>query len=220
MRLTKLEHAALSIEKSGSRLFIDPGKFTTPITEAAGTVAIVITHEHDDHWTPEQLTRILARNPKTPIFTTPSAAEKILAANLPDIGEVIDVAAGESVLVGGFDLEFFGGEHAIIHSSIPRIENVGVLVEHGALYYGGDAYIAPDGVDIDVLAVCANAPWMRVAESMDYIERLRPKRVLPVHEMLLAKVGKTLATSRLRESAERAGAQLIDLQPFETLELD
>ena len=148
MRLTKLEHAALSIEKSGSRLFIDPGKFTTPITEAAGTVAIVITHEHDDHWTSEQLTRILARNPKTPIFTTTSAAEKILAANLPDIGEVIDVAAGESVLVGGFDLEFFGGEHAIIHSSIPRIENIGVLVEHGALYYGGDAYVAPEGVEL------------------------------------------------------------------------
>ncbi|WP_344289923.1 MBL fold metallo-hydrolase, partial [Agromyces lapidis] len=68
MRLTKLEHAALVIEHSGDKLYLDPGKFTTPITESAGAVAVVITHEHDDHWTPDQLARIVEQNPEVRIF--------------------------------------------------------------------------------------------------------------------------------------------------------
>ena len=82
MRLTKLEHAALLIEDSGDRLYIDPGKFTTPITESSGAVAVVITHEHDDHWTPDQLARIVQANPGVRLFGPAGVARA--AARLPD----------------------------------------------------------------------------------------------------------------------------------------
>lgn len=52
MRLTKLEHAAVLIEEDGARLVIDPGSFTRPVEGTADTVAVVLTHEHADHWTP------------------------------------------------------------------------------------------------------------------------------------------------------------------------
>ena len=138
MRLTKLEHAALVVEDSGDRLYVDPGKFTTPITESAGTVAVVITHEHDDHWTPEQLGRIVAANPDVRIFGPAGVAAA--ASGFP----VETVAAGDEVEVGPFRLRFFGGKHAQIHPSIPIIDNVGVLV-NDALYYGGDSFVVPDG---------------------------------------------------------------------------
>ena len=63
MKLTKFEHSCLVLDKNGSTLIIDPGSFTMPLTDIMGVVAVVITHEHADHWTPEQLTRILDRNP-------------------------------------------------------------------------------------------------------------------------------------------------------------
>src|SRR5690242_15088070 len=75
MKLTKLEHAALILEDDGARLFIDPGSFTTPITEATGTVAVVITHEHADHWTPEQLKRILDQSPDAVILGPQGVAD-------------------------------------------------------------------------------------------------------------------------------------------------
>ncbi|WP_343861781.1 MBL fold metallo-hydrolase, partial [Frigoribacterium faeni] len=56
MRLTKLEHACLIIEKDGRRLVVDPGSFTSPLMDLQDVDAIVITHEHADHWTPDQLT--------------------------------------------------------------------------------------------------------------------------------------------------------------------
>ena len=63
MKVTKHEHACLVIEKGGSALIVDPGAFTMPLGDLLGVVAVVITHEHGDHWTPEQLQRILDRNP-------------------------------------------------------------------------------------------------------------------------------------------------------------
>jgi len=219
MRLTKLEHSAMFLERSGTKLVIDPGKFTTPVTESAGAVAIVVTHQHDDHWTPAQLGRVWAANPGIPLFAPADAAALIGAADIAGAGEIRAVGPGDDAIAGDFRLSFWGGAHAEIHSSIPLVDNVGVLV-NDRFYYGGDSYDAPEGVQVDVLAVPAYAPWMRIAESIDYILRVKPSRVLAVHEMLLSRAGKELAETRLRQAVESVGGSFIDLQPFDSIDLD
>lgn len=211
MRLTKLEHAALVVEDSGDRLFIDPGKFTTPITEAHGALAIVITHEHDDHWTPAQLDRILEQSPEVRIFGPAGVAAA--ASGYP----VETVTAGETRELGPFRLRFFGGRHAVIHPSIPVIDNLGVLV-NDALYYGGDAFSAPEGVAVEVLAAPAAAPWMKLSEAMDYVERVAPKRAFPTHEMLLSRAGKDLSNARLAWAVQQGGGEYLALEPGDTLD--
>ena len=212
MRLTKLEHAALVVEDSGDRLYVDPGKFTTPITESAGTVAVVITHAHDDHWTPEQLGRIVAANPDVRIFGPAGVAAA--ASGFP----IETVAAGDEVEVGPFRLRFFGGRHAQIHPSIPIIDNLGVLV-NDALYYGGDSFVVPEGIAVDVLAAPANAPWMKIGEVMDYVIAVAPRRAFPTHEMLLSRAGKDLSNARLRWAAEQGGGEYLPLEPGDAIDL-
>lgn len=211
MRLTKLEHAAFVIDDSGSRLYVDPGKFTTPITESAGAVAVVITHRHDDHWTPEQLRRIIDANPGVRVFGPAGVAEA--ASEFP----VETVAAGDEVEVGPFRLRFFGGEHAQIHSSIPIIDNVGVLVNE-RLYYAGDSFAVPEGVDVEVLAAPAGAPWMKISEAMDYVMTLAPRRAFPTHEMVLSQAGKALSNARLGWATEQGGGEYVALEPGDTLD--
>jgi L-ascorbate metabolism protein UlaG (beta-lactamase superfamily) len=211
MRLTKLEHAALVIDDSGNKLFIDPGRFTTPITESAGAVAIVITHQHDDHWTPEQLGRIVEANRGVRIFGPAGVAEA--AAGFP----VEIVAAGDEVAVEPFRLRFFGGRHAQIHSSIPIIDNVGVLV-NDRLYYAGDSFAVPEGVAVEVLAAPAGAPWMKIAESMDYVMAVAPRRAFPTHEMVLSQAGKTMSNARLGWATEQGGGEYVPLEPGDTLD--
>lgn len=223
MKLTKLEHAGIIIERQGAKLIIDPGKFTTPVTESAGTVAIVVTHEHDDHWTPAQLTRIAERNPGLRVFASAGAAELIAAEAIADLGPVQVPAAGGQVTVGPFELGFFGGIHAEIHRSIPRVSNIGVVI-NGEFVSAGDSYEPPLDANgqllpVGTLAVPTYGPWMRIADSLDFIERLRPARVLGVHEMLLAKAGKTLAATRLRAAVEAVDGVYLDLQPYESVEL-
>jgi L-ascorbate metabolism protein UlaG (beta-lactamase superfamily) len=211
MRLTKLEHAALVVEDSGKRLYIDPGKFTTPITESSGAVAVVITHQHDDHWTPEQLRRIVEANPGLRIFGPAGVATA--ASEFP----VEKVAAGDEVEVGPFRLRFFGGKHAQIHSSIPIIDNVGVLV-NDALYYAGDSFAVPEGVEVEVLAAPAGAPWMKISEAMDYVQAVAPRRTFPTHEMVLSQAGKALSNARLAWATEQGGGEYLPLEPGDTID--
>jgi L-ascorbate metabolism protein UlaG (beta-lactamase superfamily) len=212
MRLTKLEHAAFVIEASGDKLYVDPGKFTTPITESAGTVAVVVTHKHDDHWTPEQLGRIRDANPGARFFGPAGVAEA--ASDFP----IETVAAGDEVTVGPFRLRFFGGTHAQIHRSIPIIDNLGVLV-NDTMYYGGDSFDVPEGVSVDVLAAPAAAPWMKLSESMDYVQAIAPRRAFPTHEMLLSQAGKALSNTRLAWATEQGGGEYVALEPGDTLDL-
>jgi L-ascorbate metabolism protein UlaG (beta-lactamase superfamily) len=214
MRLTKFEHAGLLLEKSGRRLFVDPGMFTTPITDAVGTVAVVITHEHPDHWTPEQLRRILDASPDAVVY----GPEGVVAAAGEAGIAVTRVDPGDSVEAGPFPLRFFGGRHAVIHSSIPVVDNVGVLIDE-VLYYPGDSWAVPEGVEVDLLAVPAGAPWMKIAEAMDYVLEVKPKRSFPTHEMVLSVAGKSMANDRIQWATEQGGGEFFGLQPGDSLDL-
>jgi L-ascorbate metabolism protein UlaG (beta-lactamase superfamily) len=211
MRLTKFEHSCLVLEEGGSRLVVDPGGFTTPLGDLGDVVGIVVTHEHADHWTPEQLTRILARNPATPIY-----APAGVAAAASDF-EVTVVEAGTVAQAGTFRLEFFGGKHAEIHSTIPIVDNVGVLV-NDTLYYAGDSFTLPER-EIDVLAAPAGAPWLKISETMDYVTAVRPKRSIAVHEMVLSVAGKQLSEARIKDMTEAGGGEFIHLDPTEFVDL-
>ena len=216
MKLTKLEHAALILELSGKKLYIDPGSFTTALTGTAGAVAVVITHEHADHWTPEQLGRIIEMNSDLRIFAPAGVARAIAAVNA-DL-DVTTVQAGDTALVEPFSLRFFGATHAVIHESIPVIDNVGVLV-NDELYYAGDAFTIPEGATVGTLAVPAAAPWMKISEAMDYIFAIKPKRCFPTHEMLLSRAGKDLSNARIQAVTEQGGGDFFALEPGDSLDL-
>src|SRR5690349_7298031 len=93
MKVTKHEHACQVIEKSGSALIIDPGAFTLPLDDVTGVVAIVITHEHADHWTAEHIERIRQKNPDARLLGPAG-----VAAAAGDL-EVEVVAPGDTVEV-------------------------------------------------------------------------------------------------------------------------
>lgn len=212
MRLTKYEHAGLLLEQDGQRLYVDPGSFTSPLTDTANAVAVVITHEHPDHWTPEQLNRVLELSPDAKIF-----GPEGVAAAAADF-DITVVHPGDTVEAGPFALRFFGGRHAVIHESIPVVDNVGVLI-NDTLYYAGDSFSVPEGVEVDVLAAPAGAPWMKIAETMDYVLAVKPKRAFPIHEMVLSRAGKDMANGRLAWATEQNGGAFSALEPGDSLDL-
>lgn len=212
MRITKLEHAALLIEDGGHHLLVDPGSLTTPLVDVRGIDAVVITHEHPDHWTPDQLQRIVDTNRDVRVFGP--AGVVAAAEGFP----VESVAAGDTVTVGPFTLRFFGGQHAVIHRSIPVVDNVGVLV-NDRLYYPGDSFTIPEGVEVDTLAVPAGAPWLKIAEVMDYVDAVKPKRSFPTHYGVLSGAGLALANDRIKSVVERNGGQHYALSPDDVLDV-
>lgn len=206
MRVTKHEHAALRIRDSGKTLVIDPGSFTDPLHDDSGVVAVVLTHEHPDHWTPEHLRRILARAPHVRLFGPQGLADA--AAGF----DVTVVSPGDRVTVGPFGLEFFGGRHAVIHESVPVIDNVGVLV-NDRFYYPGDSYAVPEGREIKLLAAPVGAPWLKIGEAMDFVLAVAPRLCFGTHDMTLSVLGRTMGRQRLRWATEQGGGEFLELDP-------
>jgi L-ascorbate metabolism protein UlaG (beta-lactamase superfamily) len=211
MRLTKLEHACLILEKDGRKLVVDPGSFTTPLIDLHDVDAVVVTHEHADHWTPDQLTHLLATNPDATVYGPAGVAT---AAEGFDLHVVAD---GDTVEVGPFTLAFHGSRHAVIHESIPVIDNVGVLVD-GSLFYPGDQFTVPP-VPVDVLATPVGAPWLKVAEVIDYVAAVKPRLAFPTHEQTLSAPGLAMHFDRMKASAQSVGGDAVKLEAHESLDL-
>ncbi|MGM1016101.1 MAG: MBL fold metallo-hydrolase [Actinomycetota bacterium] len=212
MRVTKFEHATLRLDEAGDTLIIDPGSFTTPLDDLTSLVAVVLTHEHPDHWNPDHLDRILRAAPGTPIYA-PSGV-----ARAADGYDIIVVEPGSEVTVGAFTLRFFGGVHEVIHSSLPDIENLGVLV-NDALYYPGDSYAVPQGIDVDTLAAPLGAPWLRIGDAIDFVLAVAPRRAFGTHDMTLSVIGKNMHRARLRDATEKNGGEFFDLEPGDSLDI-
>ena len=212
MRITKQEHACLILESSGKTLVIDPGVFTTALVGLTEVVAVVITHEHGDHWTADQLTRIVKSSPDAKLYGPEGVA---LAATDFDITIVKD---GDTINAAPFSLRFFGEKHAVIHSSIPIVDNVGVLV-NDALYYPGDSFTVPEGVEVDVLAAPVGAPWLKIGDAIDFVLAVRPRRAFATHEMVLSTAGKAMGGDRLKWAVEQGGGEYVALEPGDTLDL-
>jgi L-ascorbate metabolism protein UlaG (beta-lactamase superfamily) len=209
MKLTKYEHACMVIEEAGKRLVIDPGGFTTSFGSLESIAAVVVTHAHADHFSTEHLQAIFSANPHAPLFTTKDVAEQFQQPN------VIVVSDGQTETIGPFTLIFSGELHARISQNTPKLYNTAVRV-NDVFFYPGDSYTIPK-LPVDVLAVPANAPWMRVEESMEFITQTKPKRCFPTHNGLLSEAGNAVYNGALQYAADAADVQFIFLKPGDSL---
>ncbi|MGP3951808.1 MBL fold metallo-hydrolase [Streptomyces sp. 7N604] len=186
MQLTKKGHACIRLEKDGRVLVIDPGAFSEE-DAAVGADAVLVTHEHLDHFNEDRLRTALDANPAAEIWTLRSVADQVAAA-FP--GRVHTVGHGDTFTAAGFEVEVHGELHAVIHPDIPRITNVGYLVD-GSVFHPGDALTVP-GRPIETLMLPVHAPWNKVAEVIDYLREVKPQRAIDIHDALLTDVARTV----------------------------
>lgn len=214
MKLTKKGHACVRLEKDGRVLVIDPGAFTEP-QAATGAEAVLVTHEHADHWSEEQLRAALEANPGAEVWTLKSVADQVSAA-FP--GRVHTVGEGDTFSAAGFDIEVHGQLHAVIHPDIPRITNVGFLMD-GSVFHPGDALTVP-GRSVETLLLPVQAPWSKVSEVIDYLRELKPVRAIDVHDALLTDLAAGLYGRLLGPDGPGvAGAGHDRLAPGDSIEL-
>ncbi|PZQ89833.1 MAG: MBL fold metallo-hydrolase [Leifsonia xyli] len=213
MNVTKYEHACLVLAKGSARLVIDPGMFLASLPATSGVVAIVLTHEHADHFSVDRVTDLVEANPGVRVLGPQGVADAASASGI----EVEVVQAGDVVEVAPFTLRFFGEAHSVIHSSIPVIDNLGVLVDDG-FYYPGDSYTEP-GVPVELLAAPVGAPWLKIGEAMDFVLAVKPRRAFPVHDLTLSVSGKKMHDDRLQWATERDGGEYTVLAPGESIDL-
>jgi L-ascorbate metabolism protein UlaG (beta-lactamase superfamily) len=211
MKLTKYGHACIVFEEQGKKLLLDPGAYTEPLEDIKDVLAVVITHAHDDHCFEAQLDRLSAANPDLMIFGPPQVCTRLSKYN------TTAVYMGDYYPVGPFTLEFFGDLHAVIHPSIPVIENRGVLI-NDKFYYPGDSFTLPDR-PVELLAVPTSAPWLKVSEVMDFVTAVKHKHSMATHNALHSDFGNALSNGRVKAITEAQDGEFHYLLPGESLEI-
>lgn len=183
MRITKFGHACVRIEHEGAVVVLDPGVFTDPVA-VDGATAVLITHEHPDHYHPANL-----RACDAPVFTIDAVAAK-LREDAPDVAERLTVVAPDDRFDAGVPVRAVGELHAVIHPDYPRFSNSGYVLSVGdaKIYHPGDALTEP-GEPVDLLLAPASAPWLKVSEAVDFVRAVGAPRSLAIHDRVYSDVG-------------------------------
>lgn len=212
MRLTKLGHACVRLEKDGAALVIDPGAFSDP--EAMnGANAVLITHEHFDHLVPERLSAALATDPGLHLWSTAAVASQFAAYG----DRVHTVDHGDTFTAAGFDVHVYGSEHAVLHQDIPMVANVGFMLD-GDLFHPGDALTVPED-PVGTLLLPVSAPWLKLSEMIDYGRAVAPRRGYAIHDALFSAIGLQVLENFLPMTAGASGATFSQLENGASIDL-
>ena len=199
MRITKFGHSCVRLETGGQTLVLDPGAFTEP--EAVdGATAVLITHEHPDHYSADHLRRTDA-----PIHTIGAVAARI-REEAPDVAERVTVVEPGQQFDPGVPTQAVGEKHAVIHPEMQHFDNSGYLleVEGITIFHPGDSLVLP-GVDVDLLLLPVSAPWLKISECIDFARSIGAQRSLAIHDKIYSEVALKMADGHLnRMLGERA----------------
>jgi L-ascorbate metabolism protein UlaG (beta-lactamase superfamily) len=212
MELTKQGHACVVLSEGERRLVIDPGAFTDPAV-LEGADAVLVTHEHFDHFAPDALRAAMDADPGLEVWTNRSVAGQLDGLG----GRVHVVGQGDAVTVAGFDVTVHGELHAVIHPDIPRIPNIGFLV-NGQVFHPGDALTVPEA-PVPTLLLPVHAPWSKVSDVIDYVRAVDADQAYAVHDGLLSEAGLGVYGGMLGERGPGTPTPYSRLAPGDSVDL-
>lgn len=211
MRLTKLEHSGIILDKDGKKLVFDPVEYIDVLPELHGVVAIIITHLHSDHLQPEQISKIMDLNPAAKIIAPADAAELLPNA--------ITVAGGDELDIEGFNLKFFSKDHASVLAGKVPCQNLGVVVDDTITNPGDSFDLLEMNGTVETLLVPEVAPWTKMSETIEFMKIAKPKRAIPVHDAILSEMGKGIYDGLLRSACEGTGTEFAPLSVGESIDI-
>jgi L-ascorbate metabolism protein UlaG (beta-lactamase superfamily) len=182
MRLTKLGHSCVRLDKDGASLLIDPGIWSGQ-DPLAGAHAVLITHEHVDHLDGAAVRAAMDRDRGLELWTNAAVAEQFAGYG----PRVHAVRGGDSFEAAGFDVHVHGRDHAVIHPDLPVVPNVCFAVE-GNVFHPGDSFTVPDE-RVETLLLPISAPWLKAAEMFDYARAVRPRVSYAIHDEIVNERG-------------------------------
>jgi L-ascorbate metabolism protein UlaG (beta-lactamase superfamily) len=212
MRLTKLGHSCVRLEKDGATLLIDPGVWSGD-DPLAGASAVLITHEHMDHLDPALVHAALDADSGLELWTTASVAAQFASFG----GRVHAVGHGDAFSAAGFEIHVHGREHAPVHPDLPVVANVGFTVD-GKVFHPGDAFTIPEE-KVPTLLLPISAPWLKAVDMIEYARAVAPEISYAIHDEMLNANGIAIIGQIASGMARPGDGRYARLEPGTSVEI-
>lgn len=213
MQITHLDHSCVLLEVADQRILIDPGTFSD-VSGVRDLTAVLVTHQHPDHVDPAQLASLLSANPQARVLLEEQTVDALTEAAGDHRDRLERMTTGTDIDLGTVSVSPVGQRHAFIHEFVPRIDNTGLVIradDEPTVFHPGDALDAEPG-HVDVLLVPVNAPWARVGDTVSFVRRVAPSRVVPIHDGLLNDTGRAMYLNHIGTHGADGGVEVLDLR--------
>jgi L-ascorbate metabolism protein UlaG (beta-lactamase superfamily) len=201
MKVTKFTHSCLLVEDDETSVLFDPGNFSWNdgafnLGEITKLDSIAITHNHPDHCSPDFIKALITQFPTANIV-----ANDEVAGGLRQAGITTDF------LPSNQNLTLFEAPHAALPSGQLSL-NTG---------YHFKQWLSHPGDSLDfrqtkpVLALPITAPWGSPVQAVELSRRLKPQKVLPIHDWHLSEAGRGWYYDFLSKTLSADGIEFVSL---------
>ena len=175
MQLTWVNHSCYRLENNGFVMVLDPG-LVVPASVLDDADAVLVTHEHGDHFQLGTITARVATRPQLPVYTN-----KSVGALLAGSGAAVHVVGhGDAFELGGVRVQVHGEWHAPIAPDVTRVRNVGFQFAD-RFFHAGDAYTNPHE-HVGVMTVPEFGLFTKLGDSLQFIQHVQPGMAIPCHD--------------------------------------
>lgn len=174
-----LGYDSFRIESDSLIIYIDPWD----LEDGPKADMILITHDHGDHCSPEDVAKIQKGN--TIIVTVEAAAAKLS-------GEIKIVKPGDELTVKGipistvpaYNVNKFRSSGVPFHPRESRYVGFILTVEGKRIYHAGDTDCIPEmeSIDVDIALLPVSGKYVMTAdEAVEAAEKIKPQVAVPMH---------------------------------------
>jgi L-ascorbate metabolism protein UlaG (beta-lactamase superfamily) len=203
-----LGHASFRIDTPGTVIYLDPWQLGEGNPPAD---LILITHEHRDHCSPEDVAKI--QTDATTIVTVGACKDK-LSGDLVVVkpGDQVTVKGVEIQVVPAYNLTKFRSPGVPFHPKGDDYAGYILTVEGQCIYHTGDTDLIPEmeTFETDVALLPVSGTYVMTAEeALQAAEVIQPKVVVPMH------IGRGIGSPQDAQAFKAAASIPIEILPNE-----
>ncbi len=199
-----LGHDGFKLSTSKGIIYTDPWQ----IEPGESADIIFISHEHPDHCSPEDVSKI-AKDGTTIVTTAGSAAKLTGDVRIVKPGDRLEVKGVAVEVTPAYNVNKFRPTGQPFHPKGDASVAFVISVDGVRIYFAGDTDAIPEMDDLkpDIALLPVSGTYVMTAdEAIEAVGRLKPKAAVPMH---YGRVAGTLADAEkfADESSKRFGVQ-------------
>jgi L-ascorbate metabolism protein UlaG (beta-lactamase superfamily) len=184
MKISKYIHSCVLVEKGDRGLLIDPGPFTfmegkVNPEDFNNIDAILITHNHSDHFDKDSIKKILNINSGAKVITTSE-----VAGVLNKDGIEAQILENDEIKLGEFQIKSLTCAHEPI-PMLPLPTNLAFVIDDKFLHPGDSLDKVIFNHKVEALALPVAGPFLRMVDALAFATNYTAKEVMPIHDAMI-----------------------------------